>query len=116
MKLKTFWLKSRISTLVLGALLIFTNCEKENELFTEETSEEIIVTQEKDITEKAFSDKKGKVTEITYQGQQLMVEEMDGVYVFEGDILITPEELQNANKSTGRTQNLWPNCIVYYRK
>jgi hypothetical protein len=114
MKLRTYWLKSWISILVLGVLFTFTNCEKENELFTEETSEETITTQEKDITEKAYPNKSGEVTEITYQGQQLTVEKIDGLYVFEGDILITPEELQNANKSTGRTKKLWPNCIVYY--
>ena len=114
MKLKTFWLKSSISILVLGVVLLFTNCEKENELITEENSGENVTLQEKDITEKAFPERTGEITEITYQGQQLAVEEMDGLYVFEGDILITPEELQNANKSTGRTTKLWPNCIVYY--
>ncbi|TPN85904.1 M12 family metallopeptidase [Aquimarina algicola] len=113
MKKLSFILKPLVSIILLWSLLVFTNCDKE-EFLEEENLSDTIVTNENNIeVEKAYPNTSGEVTEIIFEGQKLPVEKIDDHYVFEGDIIISEEEL-NASKSTGRTSRLWPNCTIYY--
>ncbi|MBP2833014.1 M12 family metallopeptidase [Aquimarina sp. U1-2] len=82
---------------------------------------------ESEILEKAYPDETGKVTEMYYAGEKLSFEEVNGNYIFEGDIIFENDMLSTAPqklvleegedpsaKSVGRTGGRWPNNTVYY--
>lgn len=108
-----------ISALSLsGALAIMPGCKKtplENNQVqasgaTEVASENCVTCK----TEQAFPGKQG----IRKKSGSLVYEEIEGVAVYEGDILLSPEDLLNADKTegTGRrlVANRWPGNVVYY--
>ncbi|MBZ9728766.1 M12 family metallopeptidase [Salegentibacter sp. JZCK2] len=79
-------------------------------------------------SEMAFPNDLGPVSQIYYAGQKMPVEEHNGDYVYQGDIMIpvnqsskSPQSIIYENKeaipqekSTGRTSGLWPDNTVYY--
>ncbi len=80
-----------------------------------------------DITEVAYPDNIGTVSKIYYTGLELAVENVDGNYIYEGDILIPKSKASKspvqviyekgkapAGKSVGRTSHYWTDNTVYY--
>lgn len=106
--------------------LAFLSCSEE---LTTDQEEQIILTEELEANvEVAYPGERGKVSEVYFAGQKLAVEEINGDYVYQGDILFTPDmlssndvklvyeigETPDLNKSVGRTSARWPNNTVYY--
>jgi len=115
--------------------LAFMACSKDtieedlNEIEgTESTTltEEVAETQV--LTEAANFDAPGAVSEVYFGGIQIPVEDFNGDYVYQGDIVLSKDmvshqpqklvyekgETPPANKSVGRTSDRWPNNTVYY--
>ncbi len=82
-----------------------------------------------DITEIAFPDKTGVVSDVYFAGKKLPIEQIEGKFVYQGDIFLpeenvskspvelilkSGEDLNSINKSTGRTEFFWPDNTVYY--
>lgn len=79
-------------------------------------------------TEVAFPDEVGTKTDIYYSGFKMPVENVNGNYIYQGDIIIPrgkaskspvklvyePDEKAPANKSVGRTSGYWKDNTVYY--
>ncbi len=108
---KTKSLSRIYSTIILLVFFCFASCEKnlsenEQKTFTEETSSEPIL-------ELAYPDKKGTLTEIAYLGQRLPVEKFNEDYVYQGDIILTP---QKDAKGVGRSlrRYRWPDNTVFF--
>ncbi len=92
-----------------------------------ETATEEVVSDEV-LTEAANFDAPGAVSEVYFGGIQVPVEDFNGEYVYQGDIVLSknmvshqPQKLvyekgetPPANKSVGRTSERWPNNTVYY--
>ncbi|MEW7291503.1 M12 family metallopeptidase [Aquimarina sp. 2304DJ70-9] len=105
------------------AALLFAACATEefdqNSEVTEESSEEIEV---------AYPETTGKVVDMYYAGTKIPVEEINGEFIYEGDIIFQKDMLSISseklvfeegeevpvNKSVGRTGARWPNNTVYY--
>ena len=80
-----------------------------------------------DITEVAFPNDFGAVTDVYYTGLKLPVENVNGKYIYQGDIII-PKSKATKNpvdliyekgkapqtKSVGRTSAYWTDNTVYY--
>ncbi|MDT0644266.1 M12 family metallopeptidase [Zunongwangia sp. F363] len=79
------------------------------------------------LTEVAYPDTKGNVSSVYYAGQKLPVAEINGKYVYQGDILLPKSKATThyenlifeegqapATKSTGRTSGMWEDNTVYY--
>lgn len=81
-----------------------------------------------DITEIAFPNEIGSKTDVYYTGMKMPVENVNGKYIFEGDIIIPrgkatkspvqlvfgKDEKAPENKSVGRTSAYWKDNTVYY--
>ena len=112
--------------------LAFIACSKDSvdeleEIEGTEPSSEVIV-QGDVVTEAANFDNPGAVSEVYFGGQQIPVEEFNGEYVYQGDIILSKDmvsqqpkklvfekgETPPSNKSVGRTTDRWPNNTVYY--
>ncbi|MGY5846862.1 M12 family metallopeptidase [Salegentibacter sp. HM20] len=118
----------RKSRLMLLPVLVVMACSKDDVTETEVTENQLIPgeTVEQEI-ELAYPDKQGPVTEVYYAGHKMPVEEHNGDYVYQGDILIPadmtskqPQKLvlevgeEPQDKSTARTSGHWPDNTVYY--
>lgn len=117
--------KSKV--MLLSVFAIFA-CSKDPISETEEieTGQQ---TQEinESLTEIAFPDQQGPVSEIYFAGYKLPVEDHKGYYVYQGDIMIPTNQTSKSpqkliyekgetpqQKSTGRTTGLWKDNKVYY--
>jgi hypothetical protein len=111
---------------LLPALAIMS-CSKDSIEDYETTGAQTIQGTVEDNVEVAYPAQSGPVSNVYYMGQKIPVEQIDGNYVFEGDIILTPEMVSNSpqnleyskgqkvqQKSTGRTRAHWPNNTVYY--
>ncbi len=106
-------------TIPLAFLAIsYTGCEKNepqeiNHPDTlENATEQTFATQEL-----AYPDRIGAVKEISFDGQKVQVEEIDGEFIFEGDIILDHRTHDHkGQKGVGRSlqQYRWPNNTVYY--
>ncbi|QYA26001.1 peptidase M12 [Gramella sp. MT6] len=82
-----------------------------------------------DLTEIAFPGKEGVVSDIFFAGKKLAVEEINGKYIYQGDIFLpenniskspvklvldADEDINAINKSVGRTKFFWPENTVFY--
>jgi hypothetical protein len=80
-----------------------------------------------DITEVAFPNDKGTVSNIYYTGMKMPVEDINGKYVYQGDIIIPKSQASKSpvklvyekgetptQKSVGRTSSYWTDNTVYY--
>ncbi len=116
---------------LIPALLVFISCSKdpveEYEGTTQIETEEIVASGDV-LTEAANMSAPGNVTEVYFAGNKIPVEQFDGNYVYQGDILLSPDMISHqpvklvfekgetppATKSVGRTSGRWPNNTVYY--
>ncbi len=92
----------------LIGLLALTSCSRE-ELEVAPIAEQHDCSTHAEI---AFPNTLGKVATINYDGNVLQVEQINGHYVLEGDILIPLNHDQS--KATGRTSGRWPDGVVIY--
>ena len=80
-----------------------------------------------DITEVAFPEETGVTTDIFYTGMKMPVEQVNGKYIFEGDIIIPRSKASKSpvqlvfqkgetptQKSVGRTSAYWTDNTVFY--
>jgi len=114
---KTF-VKSFFTASFMAALFLTTiACDKDDVIEETETIE-IENVEVLSNAEVAFPETKGTPTERFYGLNQLNLIEVDGDYVFEGDIRFRPEQLTTEiledQRSVGRTGGRWANNIVYY--
>lgn len=118
----------RLKLILLLPSLVFIGCsedpitdqiENENQTQTSKQSD--------DITEVAFPDDYGNVTNVYYTGVKMPVENVNGQYVYQGDIIIPKNKASKSpvkvvyekgetvpEKSVGRTSSYWPDNTVYY--
>ncbi|HSI69107.1 MAG TPA: M12 family metallopeptidase [Gillisia sp.] len=116
----------RSNLLYLLPALAFLSCSEDS--IDPQTEEELVGTEEVLANvEVAYPEDLGKVTEVYYAGQQISVEEIDGEYIYQGDIMLPANELSSSpvklvyeegetpsEKSVGRTSGRWTNNTVYY--
>lgn len=110
----------------LGAALVVVSCTNE-ELDLNPNSGSL---EEKDLNvERAYPDQHGETSEMFYGGLKVAVEEIDGEYIYEGDIIFQKDmltrtqellvfeqgEIAPEDRSVGRTGGRWPNNTVYYQ-
>lgn len=129
-KTKNLLMKKMRIVYLLPALALFMSCSKDdpNELDQIESTEiavESVANEE--MAEAANADAPGNVREMFFGGHKVPVEEFNGEYVYQGDIIL-PKDMVSAdevqvvyergdapeNKSVGRTSARWPNNTVYY--
>ncbi|MGB7785637.1 MAG: M12 family metallopeptidase [Salinimicrobium sp.] len=117
-------------TLVLPALAVMASCSQDP---VEDTVDQnlpepgVEVVTDDAMVETANPNDPQGVQDIYFAGQKLPVENFNGEYVYQGDIVI-PKSMASTqevkvvyekgemptNKSTGRTSGMWPNNTVYY--
>lgn len=125
-------LMRRSKLLLLVPALAILSCTKDsdeelNELELTEASETTDVVETQSMTEVANPETPTSVSEVYYAGQKVPVEEFEGDYIFQGDIILSRDMVSTApqklvyekgetptQKSTGRTSGRWPNNTVYY--
>ncbi|MDT0677425.1 M12 family metallopeptidase [Autumnicola musiva] len=118
-KLKFLYLLPVLGIIACSKDSISENTEIEN------LPQENVVNQ--NLTEVAYPKSKGIVSDIYYAGQKLPVAEIEGNYVYQGDIILPKSKAASqfqelvyeqgkapTNKSTGRTSGMWPDNTVYY--
>ncbi|MDY8137881.1 M12 family metallopeptidase [Aquimarina sp. 2201CG5-10] len=96
-----------IGVLTITFCTLFISCENEQ---SENVSEQLNKGFEQEL---AFPETTGKQVTIELNGQSTTVEEIDGQYILDGDMIVTPDN-QEGTRSTGRTSRRWPNNTVYY--
>ncbi len=117
--------KNKVVNIAIAALLV-VGCTEEEPIENTASIQEI----SKDVSvEVAYPEATGKTKNMYYGGMKIPVEEIEGKYIYEGDILFTddmlfktPEKLVLEptepiwTKSVGRsnTSTRWPDNIVYY--
>lgn len=110
--------------------LIIIGCSEDpisDQIDNENETQTQITNQKDDITEIAYPNDKGAVTDVYYTGIKMPVESVNGQYIFEGDIIIpkgkatkSPVKLvyekgeAPTDKSVGRTSHYWTDNTVYY--
>lgn len=80
-----------------------------------------------EITEVAFPEEYGKVSDVYYTGMKLPVENVNGKFIYQGDIIIPNDKASKSpvklvyekdeipqEKSVGRTSHYWTDNTVYY--
>lgn len=128
-KTENLLMKNLKFTYLIPALALFASCSQDNpeeleDINTTESTVELVSQNE--MIELARPEP-GAVTNIFYAGQELPVEEFNGDYLYQGDILlpkdmVSQHEVQVVyekdeipqNKSVGRTSGRWPSNTVYY--
>ena len=117
----------RLNLLFLLPALAILSCSKDS--ITPDTEEQLIETKELSANvEVAYPAEIGKISEVYFTGKKMTVEEIDGEYIYEGDIMFSSNMLSNkplelnyekgalvfTQKSVGRTTSRWPSNTVYY--
>ena len=117
----------RSKLLFLLPALAFLSCSEET-ITPESTEQQLTGTETLSANvEVAYPDEIGAVSEVYFSGQKVAVEEIDGEFIYQGDIMFSPDMLSDklqdlvyepgqrvAQKSVGRTAGRWPNNTVYY--
>lgn len=118
----------RKSKFMLLSVLTILACSKDPVNETEEAETQTGTNEVgESLTEIAYPDNVGPVSEVYYTGQKIPVEKHGEDFVYQGDIMI-PAHLTSAEpqklvyekgekvnvKSVGRTNGLWPDNKVYY--
>lgn len=104
--------------------LALVSCSKD---LTTDQEEQLITEETQANVEVAYPGETGKVSEYYFAGQQIPVEEINGDYIYQGDIMLPPNMLSvnpvklvyeqgetPSDKGVGRTSGRWPNNTVYY--
>ncbi len=94
----------------LAVSMVFNSCEQEAFETTSLAPSSIV---ENVPTELAYPNMQGEVVTIQLNGQPVQVEKIGDDYILQGDMIVYPDDSQQA-KSVGRTSGRWPNNIVYY--
>ncbi len=111
-------MKIKKLVLLCAVFYAFQSCKKTSSIISQskETCEEC--TQEMYVSP---NHSKGEVRKILVNGEELQYTRIDGLNVFEGDILLSNEDLKldksgNQTKGTITTlsNRIWPNNTVYY--
>jgi len=100
---------------VASIIMAFSLCVSclQDPLVDTDTAEELVHIRHS-ITEKAYpDDASGEIVEIEYRDELIEVKKINDQYVFEGDIIMTPDDV-DTKKSVGRTQGRWMDNTVYY--
>lgn len=120
--MKTKKINKNYSLVVLSAIAVFlSSCNEDNRLVEPEKSLS-------ETTELAYPELSGKISEGYYEGTKVIYEDINGDYVYEGDIILEKKFVtENINdlihnkgdevdlsRSVGRTSGRWPNNTVYY--
>ncbi len=113
--------------LLVPALAFLASCSKDSAEEIDELGTTEAVAQSEDMVEVANPEVSGKVTEVYYAGKKIPVEDYNGDFVYQGDIVLSRdmvtfepvklvyEKGENpTEKSVGRTSARWPNNTVYY--
>lgn len=118
----------RRNVLYLLPALAFLSCS-EDSMDPQTPEEQITGTTEEVVAnvEVAYPNEIGAVSEVYFAGQKMAVEEIDGEYIYEGDIKLSADMLSTksqllvyepgqkvSEKSVGRTSGYWPSNTVYY--
>ncbi len=112
---------------LLPALAILS-CSKDSANELEETEQQLITEELTSNVELAYPDELGKVSEVYFAGQKMPMEEINGDFVYQGDMLFRSDMVTSQNvklvfekgeeppqqKSVGRTSARWTNNTVYY--
>ncbi|MCM4157145.1 M12 family metallopeptidase [Gramella sp. AN32] len=113
--------------LLLAPALLFVACSEESmdEIAQNEQSAEVANFDE--LSEIAYPEKKGNISEVYYAGQKMAVSKINGKNVYQGDIILPNSKVSKSyvelvyepgqaedQKSVGRTSNYWPDNTVYY--
>jgi hypothetical protein len=108
---KGFLVKSFQSLFLCSSLLIFS-CEQQEE--------KLVPAPPIANTEEAFIGETGTIKSGTLYGMGIKYSEIQNQKVFEGDIILTEEQLSpvpaenGRTEGAGRTTGRWPNAVVYY--
>lgn len=128
-KSKSLLMKKMKFAYLLPALALFVSCSKDSIEETEELNSTEPATEiTSDGMVEVVSNDPGSVSNVFYAGQKLEVENFNGEYVYQGDIMFSPDmvstqevkvvyekgETPETNKSVGRTSARWPDNTVYY--
>ena len=111
--------KYLLSTAAIIIALIFNSCELVENIFPEEelSGEEILIPTAQDLiyAEEAFPGSIGDSTTIAFNGEVITCTKINGEYVYQGDIIVTPSSFKSA-KGAGleSTSKMWPKGIVYF--
>jgi len=105
MKTKTI-LITLIAMLAITAL-IFQSCKKDDDPNNEQINEILF--------EEAYPDSEGDTISITFDGDTIVCEFINGEYVYQGDMIIVPDPTSSI-KGAGinATSKRWPNRTIYY--
>ena len=107
MKKSIFKQTNWISFFVLIVLLVFNACSKE------ETSPR---ENENLFCEQAYPNMTGDTVNILLEGEEVTCEFINGEYVYQGDIILTPEPLKSTEGAGLKSlYKRWPNNTVFYR-
>ena len=105
--------------LALTSVLFFAACEKDD-INEDQVEETLTVDQTIDYikAEEAFPNQTGEEAKRFYGLNEINVTKVNEQYVFQGDILFAPnqleEELGDTQRSTGRLGGRWADNTVYY--
>lgn len=118
----------RLNVLFLLPAMAFLSCSEDS--ITDPLTPEEQTTGNQEIlanVETAYPNEIGTVSEVYFAGRKMAVEEIDGEYIYEGDIMFAADMLSDkeqklvyepgekvSQKSVGRTSGRWPNNTVYY--
>lgn len=116
-----------LKVLLVVPLLALIGCSEDSINDSTNEGQEISELQN-DITEIAFPGEFGSVADVFYAGRKLPVENLNGKFVYQGDIFLPEQEVSRTpqnlileageeaveGKSVGRTKYLWPDNIVFY--
>ncbi|TYP76209.1 M12 family metallopeptidase [Aquimarina intermedia] len=120
-------MKFKNSALMLSVALATFACSKDDSVVEQET----LQTEKETFqgAERAYFDQSGPIQKGSYLGLPISYENVNGEYIFEGDIII-PQDMMHSKdtklvlengddpelvKSVGRTGGRWPNNTVYYQ-
>ncbi|MDR5590610.1 M12 family metallopeptidase [Christiangramia sp. SM2212] len=120
----------KVKLIFMLPALIFIGCSEDpisDQIDNENTTETQTKESIDDLTEVAFPEAYGTVTDVYYAGSQLPVEDVNGQYVYQGDIIIPKSQATKSpvklvydkgetppQKSVGRTSHYWTDNTVYY--
>lgn len=90
-------------------LLLITDCSKDDDPLPSLNEEELIYA------EQAFPNSSGDTVSIIYNGTRITCEVINGIYVYQGDIIIDPSTLKStAGGGIEGDSKRWPYGIAYY--
>lgn len=120
----------KLKLIFLLPVLAFMACSDDpisDQIETENQKQTQTTKFNDDLTEIAFPDEFGTVSDIYYTGLKMPVENINGNYVYQGDIIIPKSKASKSpvklvyekgeaapEKSVGRTSAYWPDNTVYY--